>query len=180
MSLHTLRNVSLAIVASVMMFGDSLKQPTSAAAASHRANVTTNVSTAKLGQTGIQIAQADRATNQVYAQLRAIRDRIVPQGFRTTHDLFLGNLGRGGDENIMFNFRKGTTYTIVGVCDNDCRDLDLELYDGNGNRLASDLKANSVPFISVSPSWNARFTVKAIMPSCNNEPCRYGIEVFGR
>jgi hypothetical protein len=180
MSLHTLRHVSLAIAASAILLGDSLGQLAPAVAASDRANVSTTVSTAKLGQTGIQIAQTDRATNQIYAQLRRIRDGMVSRGFRTTHDLFLGNLGRGGDENITFNLRAGTTYTIVGVCDNDCRDLDLELYDGNGNRLAVDRKQDSIPVVSVSPRWNARFTVKAIMPSCANEPCRYGIEAFGK
>ncbi len=176
MSLHTLCNISMAIVASVIMFGDPLGQTAKAATANNRADI----SAAKIVKTGIQIAQADRSTNQVLNQLRLLRDNMVPKGFRSTHNPFIGNLGRGGDENITLNLRQGTTYTIVGVCDSDCRDLDLELFDGNGNRLASDRKVNSIPFVSVSPRWNARFTVKAIMPSCSNEPCRYGIEVFGK
>jgi hypothetical protein len=173
MSLHTLRNVSMAIVASLMMFSDSLGQVANAATATDRAAVST-------GKTSLQIAQTDSATNQVLSQLRRVRNGMVSQGFRGTHEPFIGNLGRGGDENITLNLRQGTTYLIAGVCDNDCGDLDLELYDGNGNRLAVDRKADSIPIVSVTPRWNARFTVKAIMPRCANEPCRFGIETFGR
>lgn len=176
MSLFTLRNASLAIVTSFVMVGNSLGSIANAATANHPSSR----STATISRTGIQIAQTNRATNQVFNQLRRIRNTFTSRGFRSTHDPFIGNLGQGGDETITINLRQGISYAIVGVCDNDCRDLDLEVYDGNGNRLAVDSKADSMPVVSVSPRWNARFTIRAIMPSCSNEPCRYGIEVFGK
>ena len=128
----------------------------------------------------LRVAQTDRWTTQVYAQLLTL---AVAAGFTKddiTHKPFIGDLGHESYEDITVNLRKGVTYVIVGVCDEDCSDFDLRLYDENGNLIAKDTKRDSTPVVAVTPSWNARFTVRSIMVRCSNAPCRYGIGFFGR
>lgn len=138
-----------------------------------RADLSTN-------QTDIHIAQTDRWTSQVRNQLIQAARAAGYGRARLTHNPFIGDLGGGGEDDITLNLRKGVSYTILGVCDEDCRDIDLGIYDDNGNLISSDLQRDDIPVVKVTPRWNARFTIKVMMPSCSNAPCRYGIGVFGR
>ena len=127
-----------------------------------------------------QVAQTDRWTNQVRAQLIQVAVAAGFSGNSLTHQPFIGDLGNGGENDITFNVTAGVSYAIVGVCDNDCRDIDLKLYDDNGNLISSDTQRDSTPIIRVTPRWNARFTIRVIMGNCSNSPCRYGIGFFGK
>lgn len=131
-------------------------------------------------QTSIQVAQTDRWTRQVRDQLNQVARSARDRGATLTHDPYTGVLGNGGRDDINLNLRNGTTYAIVGVCDNDCRDIDLALYDDNGNLIASDTEQDSTPIVNVTPRWNARFRLRVSMPRCSSAPCAYGVGVFGR
>jgi hypothetical protein len=131
-------------------------------------------------KTHTQIAQNDRWTNQVRTQLIQASMAIGLVNYRMTHNPFIGDLGRRGQDDITLNLRRGTSYAIVGVCDNDCRDIDLALYDDNGNLVASDTRDDFTPVIRITPRWNAQFTIRVTMVSCSNAPCRYGIGSFGK
>jgi hypothetical protein len=127
-----------------------------------------------------QVAQTDPWTSQVRNQLVQAARSAGGGGLRLTHDPFIGDLGRGGEDDITLNLRRGVNYVIVGVCDDDCRDIDLGLYDDNGNLVSSDIQRDDFPVIKVRPRWNARFTIRVIMANCSNAPCRYGIGAFGK
>ncbi|MEA5477806.1 hypothetical protein VB774_09255 [Pseudanabaena galeata UHCC 0370] len=131
-------------------------------------------------KTYTQIAQNDRWTNQVRTQLIQASIAIGLVNYRMTHNPFIGDLGRRGQDDITLNLKRGTNYAIIGVCDNDCRDIDLQLYDDNGNLVASDTKDDDTPVVRITPRWNAQFTIRVIMSSCSNAPCRYGIGFFGK
>jgi hypothetical protein len=66
-------------------------------------------------------------------------------------------------DDISCNLRAGTSYGIVGVCDRDCRDLDIALYDSRGNRIASDLGDDDIPAITINPSRSGTYQVKVDM-----------------
>ncbi len=128
----------------------------------------------------IQVAQTDRWTNQVREQLLKAAIAAGFGGYQMTYDPFIGDLGRGGESDVTLNVRSGVSYAIVGVCDNDCRDIDLRLYDDNGNLIVSDIQRDDTPVVKFTPRWNARFTVRVIMANCSNAPCRYGIGFFNK
>lgn len=88
---------------------------------------------------------------------------------------FSGSLRDGYFRIHNVTLRSGYDYTFAGVCDDDCDDLDLQLFDENGNLIDEDLLADDVPVVSVSPSWTGVFHVKVIMASCYIEPCRYAV-----
>lgn len=98
---------------------------------------------------GQNLSVAQRSSNQfvetVKQQLIKAAQAAVRAGFRLTHDPFVDRLGNGGNDDITLNLRKGTSYVIVGVCDDDCKDMDLKLYDDNGRLVDSDTAADDTP-----------------------------------
>jgi hypothetical protein len=69
-------------------------------------------------------------------------------------------------EPVTVNLRAGWIYSIIGVCDDDCGDLDLQLHDENGNAVATDFIEDAYPFVTVEPQWDGPFTLSVEMPSC--------------
>lgn len=67
----------------------------------------------------------------------------------------------------------------MGVCDADCGDLDLALYDENGNLVSEDETTDDVPAVTVEPRWTGPFTLRVDMYQCTEEPCVYGFTVVG-
>jgi hypothetical protein len=126
------------------------------------------------------IAHADRFTDQVGAQLLLALRGAGLAGYHPTHEPFISEIGNGGYDDIEVNLQKGQSYAMTGSCDQDCGDLDLEIYDDNGNLIDSDIELDDFPILSVQPRWNAHFTIRAKMEHCSNAPCRYGIGIFGK
>jgi hypothetical protein len=121
------------------------------------------------------------------AWLRQVRTQLVTAGqvfeaggYELTHRIYTGSLNDGRSEMVELDLAVGMEYQIMGACDADCSDLDLTLYDGNGNEIDSDLLDDDVPVVSVVVSRSGRFRLRVSMAECSQEPCRYGIGAFGR
>ena len=125
-------------------------------------------------------AQQDTWTQQVRRQLQAAGRHWEEQGYDMTHHIYTGALNDGQSATVELSLDIGTEYKIVGACDGDCTDLDLVLYDGSGREVDSDLLADDVPIVAVTVTRSGAFTLRVSMAECSEEPCRYGIGVFGR
>ncbi|MBD2458721.1 hypothetical protein H6G80_32255 [Nostoc sp. FACHB-87] len=101
-------------------------------------------------------------------------------GYTLTHEPTIDTLREGRSHYININLRAGMSYGIVGVCDSDCQDLDISLYDHRGNLIASDLQDDDIPVISLNPSRSGRYQIQVDMANCNANTCYYGIGVFGQ
>lgn len=69
-------------------------------------------------------------------------------------------------------------YQFTALCDEDCSDVDLRIYDDNGNLVDSDIATDDLPVVSISPRWSAKFKVVATMIKCSREPCRVVVSSF--
>jgi hypothetical protein len=126
---------------------------------------------------GVYAKGEDEFERQVYTQLDAAARELRDDGFRLTHEIFTGSLDDGEREDVTFEFERGGVYMVIGVCDTDCDDFDLELRDESGRRVDEDETDDDVPVVAVSPSRGGRYTVRATMASCGDDPCRYGLGV---
>ena len=133
-----------------------------------------------LGVTGRAQAQPDQWTRQVNALLDQAASIATSNGMRRTHEPYVGSLRTGATSSHTLQLSAGTSYQIIGVCDNDCSDFDLRLYDPRGREVDSDLLTDDTPVVSVTPRRTGTYTVRAIMTTCSSQPCRYGIGVYGR
>ncbi|HET7229547.1 MAG TPA: hypothetical protein VFJ16_06060 [Longimicrobium sp.] len=130
--------------------------------------------------TGTTTARAqDEWTEQVNTLLGAAAQTATSRGLSLTHQPYIGSLNESASRNQTLQLSAGTAYQIVGVCDNDCSDFDLRLFDARGRMVAEDVLDDDTPVLSVTPSSGGTYTVRAIMTSCSAEPCRYGIGVYG-
>lgn len=116
----------------------------------------------------------------VREQLLRIAVGRALQGYGITHDLKYSQLNDDYSESFYFDLRASKTYIIDGVCDKDCRDLDLCLFDESGNEIGCDAATDDHPVVQVSPRWTGQFRLRAKMYNCQANPCRFGIMVCGK
>jgi hypothetical protein len=122
----------------------------------------------------------DQWTQQVANLLNQAASTATSRGMRRTHEPFIGSLRTGASENHTLQLNAGTSYSLIGVCDNDCSDLDMRVYDSNGRMVGEDVLTDDTPVVNVTPRRSGTYTVRAIMTTCSQAPCRYGLGVYGR
>ena len=126
------------------------------------------------------MAQADEEyIAAVRAQLAAVKSVYEGRGFQETHYDEVDRLGAGASTDWEYQLQEGVTYHFISVCDQDCGDLDLTLFDESGNQVSEDTTEDSVPIVEVTPRWTGKFTLNVSMYHCGNPPCYYGISVMG-
>lgn len=112
-------------------------------------------------------------------QLQAVWDKYLSSyDLSSDHDLTYGSLDDNDYTYYRITMKKYWTYRITAVCDGDCGDIDLYLYDEYGNLVSSDEKVDDYPIVGTAPSYTATYKLKVKMVECNIEPCRFGIAVF--
>lgn len=117
---------------------------------------------------------------QVRRQIIKIRAAGVSGGWRETHSNKIETLNQGGSTSFGVTLEKGWGYKLIGICDNDCSDIDMILYDENDNQISRDVGSDSMPMVEVSPKWTGRFFLKVVMARCSNDPCVFGVVILGK
>lgn len=116
----------------------------------------------------------------VGALLDAMGSLAKSGGYSSTHSRYNGQLDEEQERTITLDLDSGTSYMIVAQCDSDCSDIDLWLYDENGNLIDKDVLEDDTPILEVTPIRSARFSIRTRMITCDVEPCYYGIGVYGQ
>lgn len=126
-------------------------------------------------------AQAqDRYEEVVRSELRRVGQTSENSGYHLTTDIFMGRLDDDATTNQNVSLEAGQDYAIWGVCDQDCSDIDLTLYDDDGNQIDQDIQTDDKPLVRVTPRRSGRFRIKVSMANCSANPCRYGVGVWSR
>ncbi len=121
----------------------------------------------------------DRYEEQVLAQLEEASEVFIDQGYE-------GVLGDGGAldhqtyQDYTVSLLTGLQYAIVGVCDEDCLDIDLEIYDGYDELVVADESDDDYPVVRFTVTQGGDFTLRVTMFECNENPCYYGVGLYGR
>ena len=100
--------------------------------------------------------------------------------FSVTHNVFYSLLESYESEYVTVNLEAGMEYRIIGKCDNDCSDVDMRLYDGNGRLIDSDTSDDDWPIVRVTVAHGGQFRLKLTMASCATSQCGVGVLVMGR
>lgn len=121
-----------------------------------------------------------RFERQVRDQLRQAGRILEDRGYELTHDVYTGQLNNHESESLTLGLRSGNDYAIVGVCDEDCSDIDLRLFDEDGDEIDADVETHDKPIVTVTPRESGKYRIRVIMASCSTSPCYYGVGVFGK
>jgi hypothetical protein len=132
-----------------------------------------------LGASVTPLSAQSPSANQVWDQLQTWFMTADNDGF-TQYQYMVGWLNKGGSGyGFSGNLSAGSSYLIVGVCDNDCADVDLTLEDKDDVVIARDTAADDLPVIRFTPSTTANYWVKVTMPDCRSvDTCGFGIGIF--
>ncbi|MBL8547572.1 MAG: energy transducer TonB [Hyphomonadaceae bacterium] len=125
-------------------------------------------------------APSGNPQQQVLARLAQARAELTPQGFQAVGQTFSGGLAQGQTENVPIELSAGFDYRVIGICDDDCTDLDLALHDQGGTLVTQDTAPNGRPIVGVIPHRDGRFTIQVQMPTCSAAPCYYAVALYGR
>lgn len=124
------------------------------------------------------IAAAKKA---IQAQLKQSTTYYLGKGYKTINAdmLDVNALDEGDtDSELVYTLTAGREYLIYGVCDDDCSDLDINVYDAKGNLVATDEEDDDVPAITVKVTKTADYTIEVAMAACDNDPCYYAVDVL--
>ncbi len=140
--------------------------------------ITTVFGTALITLPALSLAQS--AVEIIEVQFQKANQFLTDEGYSLTHDPIEGQLGRDAYDNLNVNLMNDFVYAIVAVCDNNCTDINLEIYDENNHLIDSDTETDDIPILQVAPKWTGKFDIKVTMVSCSNVPCSYGLRVYGK
>jgi hypothetical protein len=132
-----------------------------------------------LGAAAPTIAQSSYE-QQVNQLLNLTQNIANSRGYSSTHARYNGQLRAGEERTVTLDLNAGTGYMMVAQCDTDCSDIDMWLYDENGNLIDEDVLVDDTPIVEVTPIRSARFSLRTRMITCTVEPCYYGIGVYGQ
>lgn len=121
------------------------------------------------------------AKKAVQALLKQSTDHYLKLGYTPISDdmVDMNALdGEKSDAELVYALAGGHEYLIHGVCDGDCDDLDINVYDDKGKLLASDTDDDDSPAVILKVGEAADFTVEVVMAACNNGPCYYAVDAL--
>lgn len=121
-------------------------------------------------------AQAQEHAELVWKQLNTAFNTVNRDGYGSLNYV-IGRMGEGKVDSWSLNFEKGMSYRIVGACDKDCADLDIEVLDGS-DVVTRDVLDDDAPVVSFSPKASGTLRVKVTMAKCSDEPCFFGFGIF--
>jgi hypothetical protein len=128
-------------------------------------------------------AQAPSQISRELSQRLGENEHFQSQsGYARAAGPFVGALASRQSRRYVITLRAGQDYRIAGVCDSRCGDIDLRLYDPNGNQVAQDVLNDSVPTLAIRPPATGPHTVEVDMYQCTAapDPCWYAFNVYSR
>ena len=120
---------------------------------------------------GPAVAQTPRGAAVVSGQLDAASSEMgLTPGARVT-----GRLADGRTQLANIQAPGGEIY-FLGVCDENCRDVDMIVRDASGREVGRDMEPDDVPIVLVQAVAGV-YTVEVSMADCTGD-CHWGVGVF--
>jgi hypothetical protein len=114
------------------------------------------------------------------SKLTLVAAEFRTQGFTNTDQGRRGALAGEGAVRVPINLDEGVAYRIVGVCDQDCPDLDLALFHPDGTEVEGDFMEDDLPIMAHVADTTAQYSVEVIMVACFVNPCAFRVETFSQ
>jgi hypothetical protein len=113
---------------------------------------------------------------QIRAALRTAAGRA--RGARPEGEPLIGVLNGRATDSKTVDLQAGVRYTIVGVCDENCADIDLRIWGPSAAKLAEDVQPNNTPTLEFTAPAAGRYRLAVEMVTCTANPCAWGVQVL--
>lgn len=122
------------------------------------------------------VAVAQAPAVNVWNQLNLVHDRTRAEDYFSLNYI-LGRMNQSANSSWTVMLEAGRDYKIVGVCDDDCSDLDMEVTQ-DATIIGTDILTDAVPIVTFRAATTGRYAIKVMMETCTSEPCYWGIAIF--
>ncbi|MET0181456.1 MAG: hypothetical protein ABW199_01075 [Caulobacterales bacterium] len=119
---------------------------------------------------------------QVQNYLGEQAGKHTADGFRQEQGArdFVRQLRLDGGALWPLQLQAGVTYRVFAVCDNDCSDVDLEVYDPSGAFVGRDISTTDIPYVEVTPTAAGQYMARIWLAACESEPCYVAARLYRR
>jgi hypothetical protein len=90
----------------------------------------------------------------------------------------LGKIREKVEAPFTLKMDANAEYTIIGVCNDNCQNLQLTLNNAKGEKVATQSKDNAVPTIKFTPTESKDFILRAKPEKCVGGSCEFGMVMF--
>lgn len=122
-------------------------------------------------------ARAQQGAALVQTLLDSATVLMANEDYEESDDAVTGTLEAGQDEEFEMELEAGQNYIFVGVCDENCSDLDITIYDEDGDEIDSDVEMDDTPMVMIEAEEDMKVTIKVTMATCDDE-CHFGLGVY--
>ncbi|MES1202722.1 MAG: hypothetical protein ABUS57_14900 [Pseudomonadota bacterium] len=122
----------------------------------------------------------DPYARQLAQQLARVETQVRDLGFSRAAGPFAGGLVQRASRTFPVTLRAGAEYEFVGVCDSNCHDLDLRLFDANNQLVAEDALNDDVPILHVRPRTTGVHNLAVSMYRCAGANCYFAVNVYSK
>lgn len=116
---------------------------------------------------------------QLQGYLGQYQGEFINAGYSVFGVFQTGGLAQGAASTHTVNLTGGMRYAIIGVCDNDCTDVDLALTGPSGESIASDYRLDDHPTLRFTAPSTGTYNLRVSMATCRQAPCYYGVQLYG-
>jgi len=132
------------------------------------------------GALATEAAAQNSYQQQIRNQLQTASNAIRGNGYAADREPMMGSLNAAAKEGMMVNLQGGVRYAIVGVCDNDCTDVDLRIWAPDGAKLAEDILTDDTPVLEFTATVTGQYRLSVEMATCSTNPCYWGVQIYKR
>lgn len=109
----------------------------------------------------------ERGGNEGFTAVTGVQDEVVALQPTQTHE-------------YRIQLQRGAVYRIIGGCDNECSDFDLELLNPSGQIIERDTLPDDFPVINVTAPIDGQYRVRMTMKTCTIAPCYAAARLYRR
>ena len=118
---------------------------------------------------------------QVKGSLGRLATNAKEQGYGTlAADPIFGRLDDHETASHDLVLVGGKAYALMAVCDSDCADVDLKVFDTEGTLVLQDVSGDATPVLTFTANTTGRYRADVIMASCSHSPCYYGLQLLAK
>jgi len=132
------------------------------------------------GEAAAEKAQSSDSATQVRGYLTSEATKHINEGYRAdpANPDFVKALSTDSAVVWPIMLRHGVTYRVFAVCDNNCSDVDMDLYDATGAYAGGDTTTTDKPYVEITPAVDGTAYARIWLASCESEPCTIGARVY--
>lgn len=100
-------------------------------------------------------------------------------GFNLLGDIQRGVLRTNGEMSIAVTLLEGADYMVVAYCGENCGNLDLALFDAEGNEVLADRLPDTEPILALSAEKTGDYQIVVETGECLEHGCSVAVGVMG-